>query len=664
MKITGSIKIYSFDIFDTCLTRTFVQPTDLFHELGRLFLSQIHSHYATEDNIRYFAQLRQRAESNARRQIKNIREDIQLQDIYHQLQRISPWQFDIEEVMALEMALEKRSLKPILPIQKKIASLRQEGHRVIFISDMYLPSKFIKQCLVDHQIATSADTVYVSGEVGLSKHHGSLFKHVLQHENIGTNDIIHCGDNLHSDVNVPQRLGIKTVPFNKINLSRYEQLLCQSKTVPIELSKLAAHGRIVRLSHTASLDRDINGLQLMSGVIGPILISFTAWVLRTAKAEGIDRLYFVSRDGQILYKIALELLKFMSAPECRYLYGSRQAWFLPSVTTCDAEHLDWLLLPGRSTAIKDILARLNLCPADIAEQLTEAGFATSGYDIQLSGDELEHFKHFLFNTPSIISVVEEKAKASRTLVAKYFEQEQLNDGSSWAIVDIGWRLNCQQALKRIIEALGWPCQPKGLYFGLANDHLPSSKVGWHKAYLSSQDTLFWKRGLLIEHAFTPATHPPVIGYSATPDGVVPIFKTVDLNKRLIDYTKLLHSLCVDYARDTAQSGLWTQQNAFLDEKIKHAANKFLSFPTKADVIALNWMSVILDQVHEDHHSQSLAKRISGRHVLDLIGHEFGLKSTLPQGTYWLEGAAALSSFHIRTMLYGLLLLKRSLQRLK
>ncbi|OAI07550.1 HAD family hydrolase [Methylomonas methanica] len=656
------IKAYSFDIFDTCITRVYTYPTDLFFDLSCILLTEYSPIKFNTDTIKKVASLRQRAEHAARRQFRHLHEDIQLLDIYRQFQYLLPWSIDIERAMHMEMQLEKESLRPVFPIKHKIHKLREQGYRIIFISDMYLPSIFIKQCLIDFEIANDEDSIYVSGELGITKYHGTLFTHVLTTESLNKTELVHCGDNPHSDVNVPRKIGIATQPFQEIQLSHHEQRLLSKTKKLLDISKLVAHTRLTRLSDIENSQLEHNRLPLISGVISPLLTSFTAWVLRTAEAEGIQRLYFVSRDGQILYNIAQQLKFAIPAPECRYLHGSRQAWFLPSVIKCTRNNLHWLTIPGSSTAIRDILSRLNLTPTDLKEPLTEAGFSEFNYDKQLIGGELEKFKQFLFRTPCVTQIIEQKASAARAILASYFEQEKLNDGTSWAIVDMGWRLNCQQALKTILNSLEWSCQPKGFYFELASDHLSESEAGWHKSYLSHKYPLFSRRRLLIEHVFTPANHATVVGYRRTGKGIEPIFKATPSDDKLTAYTEQLHRLCIEFSKNTIRAGLWTNYNPVLDSAILRNAVNFLDRPSKEDAETIKWIPIMLDQLHNHQYNSALANPVTIQNLLKLIGYELGLSISPPSGCYWLEGSAALSSPGVKVIIFSLLFTKRRLQR--
>jgi predicted HAD superfamily hydrolase len=78
-----------------------------------------------------------------------------------------------------------------------------------------------------------------------------------------------------------------------------------------------------------------------ASAVAPMLFGFVHWCLVEAQKKGIQRLYFVARDGQILQKIAQVIChNWGYTIDCRYLYGSRQAWHLPAIQEIGEVELD------------------------------------------------------------------------------------------------------------------------------------------------------------------------------------------------------------------------------------------------------------------------------------------------------------------------------------
>lgn len=199
--------IYSFDIFDTVIGRRVQKPADIFNLVSTRLLER-HPEIP-HDVAENFHDLRRKAESDARSQA--AAEDINFDNIYDTLMKtcsLSMAQRDF--LQALEFTLELENTRPIHSNIQQIHSLLKQGERVIFISDMYLQSTYIKQLLAKASPIFTELTLYVSNECGLLKHTGSLFKYVLQQERIRPEELIHCGDNPVADLEKPQSLGIKT----------------------------------------------------------------------------------------------------------------------------------------------------------------------------------------------------------------------------------------------------------------------------------------------------------------------------------------------------------------------------------------------------------------------------------------------------------------------
>lgn len=198
------MKVYSFDVFDTVLTRIVAHPADVFRLMEKSIRATGQLHFR---GAQCFSSARIWAEFRARR--KSKREDVTLDNIYEMLKLLLL--LDDEQVcclMELELEIERRLISPIAVTFDMIRELRCQGNRLVFISDMYLPTAFVRELLISAGIAEPNDPVYVSGDLGVTKGSGKLFDLVLAREGILAGQLIHYGDNLHSDVAVPRKRGI------------------------------------------------------------------------------------------------------------------------------------------------------------------------------------------------------------------------------------------------------------------------------------------------------------------------------------------------------------------------------------------------------------------------------------------------------------------------
>ena len=199
--------IYYFDIFDTVIGRRVQKPADIFRLMSTRLLADHPD--VPHDVAENFHDLRRKAESDARRQ--SAAEDINFDDIYDKLAAtcsLSKAQRDF--LQTFEFRLELENTRPIHANVRQIHDLLQHGEHVIFISDMYLQSKYIKHLLAKALPVFAELPLYVSNECGLLKQTGSLFKYVLEKENIPPEKLVHRGDNPVADLEMPRSLGIGT----------------------------------------------------------------------------------------------------------------------------------------------------------------------------------------------------------------------------------------------------------------------------------------------------------------------------------------------------------------------------------------------------------------------------------------------------------------------
>jgi len=198
--------VYSFDIFDTVLTRGVAKPRDIFLLMQERLV--VDSRFSSSKKIfETFSSMRVKAETGARQ--RTNRQDVTLSDIYDEFARLTQLRQMAPLLIQEEVLFEKSLLRPVKPVCEQIKALCRLGQRVIFISDMYFLPTILSGFLNDAGLSVSEGDIYVSGEIGLRKTTGGLFKYVLKREKIEPRELLHFGDNRISDVLIPKIMGIK-----------------------------------------------------------------------------------------------------------------------------------------------------------------------------------------------------------------------------------------------------------------------------------------------------------------------------------------------------------------------------------------------------------------------------------------------------------------------
>lgn len=305
--------VISFDVFDTLLLRNLLNPTDLF-----LFLDQ----KAKETlGIEDFHEKRQKAEKDSR--VGHLNNETTLDEIYKQLE--NTYHKSFQEIKELELDLEKKFLIAN-PFMKEIFQYaKEQKKKILVISDMYLPQKFIEEVL--KSVGYDADTVYVSSENYFVKGNGSLFLDVEKKEQLDRKKWLHIGDNETSDVSSPKSLGIAAYHYQSVkDRSKYQN---ESNTKEESIIKGIIQNYVFTKEYK---EWERFGIEIIS----PIYYGFTNWLYQLTKTK--NNIYFLARDGYIIKKIYDMFLNHQKNKIATYyLYCSRAAYQLPALSKCSKE---------------------------------------------------------------------------------------------------------------------------------------------------------------------------------------------------------------------------------------------------------------------------------------------------------------------------------------
>jgi len=316
----------------------------------------------------------------------------------------------------------------------------------------------------------------------------------------------------------------------RFGLNRYERAVLRLRSGSRLLrSAVSGTSRAVRLSSELEDSHRQAIWDTGSDVIGPSFFFFVWWVLEEAKRQGIKRLYFLARDGHILLKIA-DIIneKWGYGMDCRYLYSSRHAWFLPSITNIGEFEYDWIIGPEMLTlTVRWSCARLGITPESIKGALVKHGLGEDVWDRNMSPWQRERLKQCL-NDESVLGILKEKSDAGFKAVSGYLRQEGLFDKEDFGIVDIGWACRSQVALSKILDKAGQ--RPaggiKGFYFGLAANKsvYKNDKLFNFLFDLSSSPRYFYLQNNFIYETFAASDESRITGYAETDGEIHPVFE--------------------------------------------------------------------------------------------------------------------------------------------
>jgi hypothetical protein len=327
-------------------------------------------------------------------------------------------------------------------------------------------------------------------------------------------------------------------------------------------------------------------VRVAAGVIGPVMVGYVNWVLRDALERKFKRLYFFSREGQLLKSIACKLVsKFGMDVECRYLYASRQAWRLPAISTIgDFEH-NWILATNGHLTLKRIAARIDVSPDLVAECARRVGVDTRDLERHLSRAETKHLRG-MFKGPEVSTILEHASTRRRETLA-YLEQEGLFDGTRWGIVDVGWEASLQRCLDSLVLFRNQRVE-MGYYFGLRRFATYRSTESRHKAYLFDDRT---GSGALLRpfqvvpliETFLRADHGMTLRYEQQDSRMMPVLRE-DKTQMVIDWGLYdIHRTVLGFVDELLQS-------------VTDPLSLDLTRRMSAELLKLFWEMPIIDEV--------------------------------------------------------------------
>lgn len=528
------MKLYSFDIFDTCLVRSCGNPLFVFDLLAERIVGTDNKN----DGLRAdFALERKSGEELARKAlITPQKEDVTIEEIYDYCDFTFATNVDKQEILKAELDIEKEVLKPVHEIKEIINAKRLSGHKICFISDMYLNSGFICSILKECNLMKDGDTLYVSSEYNQTKATGNLYKLVKEKENVEYNNWIHIGDNKYSDFRVPKKLGIHAIHKTQ-KTTAYECFLSNSELSCGKMYMQLISG--ICRSCRCELG-DTNYHKFASDLIAPLYTSFVFSVFEDAQRRGIDKLYFLARDGYTLYKIAEVIQPLFPNIAIRYIYVSRKSLYLPGLTNqgINIEVVEGLL--GR----KIVQGRWNV--ADILDILQMDNFRL---EIELSGDIRKDVEKILSRS-DFQRELKEKIRTQRLNAINYFKQENFEQGIS-AIVDLTGTRKCHKSLNDILRSASMP-EVFGYYLEVHDNRIKGdnyfSIIYQDRYFLNKRSNLY--PSTILEQYFSITTQNRTNSYIEKNGVVYPSFENDVLNteyKRKVASTNV--DVCVMFAKE-------------------------------------------------------------------------------------------------------------------
>ncbi|MFL6602490.1 MAG: HAD family hydrolase [Steroidobacteraceae bacterium] len=513
-----AVALYTFDVFDTLLTRIWLRPTDVF-----LHAELLNAEAGSAAGIERWSARRIAAEARVRQKARDG--EVTLEQIYAELAAELGWSAAVAgSALETEMRCELQASRPIAPMVARFESLLKRRIKVACVSDFYASGGFLLELLTRAGVRVEAQDLFVSADIQETKRTGALFHSVTRHYNLQPAEICHTGDHPVSDVQQAKRVGIAVEPYVRSAPSANEVALASWGTSAGTRGREAGADTRARLlasaiggaARRARIDRELQGRDeflwsVATGIAGPLLFGYVYWILIQARDLGIRRLYFLARDGQILLQIARQICSHLSLElDLKYLHASRRAWFLPSVARGTSMERVNAILSDDTICIAELLQSLEINPADVRMSLQGAGLPEEIWNRQIEAEKLKD----VLSKPPFDALILERATRGLDLCMEYLENQGMLDGVPNAIVDIGWKGRLQTALVRMLRGARAAGPISGFYMGL-RERPDETAIGRTFVYVEGADASTLNPTLI--ELFTSADHGSTLGYERLQD---------------------------------------------------------------------------------------------------------------------------------------------------
>lgn len=472
-------EVISFDVFDTLIFRPFSKPTDLFFMIGEKL------------NYLNFEQIRIAMEVKARKRKKQQQgtTEVSLEEIWTVMEE----ETGIPKLVGMnaELDCEMQYCFPNPYMQQVFIELKKLNKKIIVISDMYLKGEYIQQ-LLDKCGYGKFEYYYSSCDYGQSKSEGSLYQKVMKEFGEKTK-YIHIGDNRHSDQKQAAKAGWAIWPYDNVN-----DMAMRYRAEDMSIITGSMYRGIVNTYLHNGLNSYSRAYEYGFIYGGLFVLGYCQWIHEYVQQNGIDKILFLSRDGDILSQVYENLYP---NERIEYVYWSRIAATKMTAKFFKYDYFRRFLYHkvNQGYQVKDIFNSMEL--DDMLEdciksvKLKVAITNESILDIVL----VDEIKKYLMNHWE--SVLEHYLPQLET--GKAYYSPILADCKKVVAVDVGWAGSGAMSLDYLVNNVwGLKCSVTGLIAGtnsIYSEEPDASEVflynGKLVSYLFSQNNNrdIWKK---------------------------------------------------------------------------------------------------------------------------------------------------------------------------
>lgn len=555
-KLIRKADVVSFDIFDTLVKRCVKMPEDMHKIVAGKFYAE------TQVQLGEYQKYRMEAEKKARRQC--IGEEVTLEEIFSHIENIP--EIHKRRLRRIEEETEIEICCPCLEKKKIYQKTRKMKKHIILTSDMYLDAdiikKILRKCGYEHY-----EKLYLSSDYKLCKAKGSLYEAVKKDYPACRGKILHIGDNIKGDFLAAKRKGIRSclIDGQKLNL-KYWKL---NKKTDFDYEKLFFY-----LNHhinSAYHEAERIGYE----ILGPMLLGYCMWLKEKMEKDGIEKIFFLSREGKILQKAFQALYPESDIEQC-YLYVSRQSLVIPLIA--DTEDFDSMIAIVKTFLHIPILRTIRIvCSLEQEEfcrALSEIGMGEDTKIYEVPSDK----KGAVFDI--VQKLGKEQFEQQKALAKRYLKENGFT--GKIAVADIGWSGTIQNALCQY--AADTNTSVHGYYLGVRNG---AEGTAYQKLYragylfdIGKNETFDLMARFTLEVFEMLLLHQEgsVIGYGIKNELVVPILEKSEYKGKEGNFIDSVQNTALDLLRTIGKDSAFRNHLKVRPEYVMNAYARFAVYP--------------------------------------------------------------------------------------
>lgn len=591
--------LYSFDIFDTVISRKVLSPIGIFYKVQELmrndgsFPSSLvckypEIHKNTELIIREYYR-----KSTDIRHSDNL--EISLDEI---LERIG-WIYGLsaEQIEKLRNWEIETEIENAIPLPKQIELIRKylaQGDKVILISDMYLPKDVIVRMLEKADPFLTELPLFLSNEYGVLKAHKSLYYEVYKtfEPFYDFKKWIHHGDNIGVDQNAARSCGINTRLIQVPEFNDIQNELVKYTDSYDGYLVAALQSRICAECMSAEE-------QFVASYVTLLMVPYIDWVLRDAVRREYKTLYFISRDGHPLKYVADAIIAERGLDiKTKYIYASRRTWRIPSFIN-EVDPCFWESYAN----FGDIISKEKLLRAmSLDEETFKEFFPHINLDeIDFTDKKSVPALTAQFRVSSAYNqYLLDLAAKERPLVSNYLRQE-IDAFEKFAVVEYWGRGYTQDTMIRLWQDITKEKSDVPFYY--TRTVLPSAGNAIRYNFTTNSMEQFF-----IEGYFANMPYKSIERYCVTDGKIEPVIEPIPYNKSVYDamqkilplfareYVKLelltpedtdhlLYDFVLDYYRDNRDNKEFSEHiGSMIDSVAAYGRKREFAPPLTMDIL--------------------------------------------------------------------------------